>query len=166
MYRTFGIYILVVFFVGCSLGTEQKIETAIKEIEEKKFEANGEKIRSLSIDSLKYERASMQNFYSDESDKQVNTLETYSDRLYTINDSSNPSTNKAIQAKAQKQLNVFKELQSLSLTADTTKNLYAVDYKLNAKTDKNSYQKRVRKYLYQDGLNEVQLDSRLKSEEF
>src|SRR5215210_4949942 len=125
MNKAFAVGILIILFSGCSLGAKQKIETAVEKIEKKRFKDNGEKVASLSIDSLRYEPASMQNFYSDQSDNQVNVLETYSERLQTVTDSSNPSTNQAIQQKAQRQLDIFKQLQSLSLTADTVKNLFS-----------------------------------------
>jgi hypothetical protein len=166
MNKFFLIGILIIFLSSCSSGKEEKIKTAVEKIEERKFKDNGEKIESLSIDSLRYEPASMQNFYSDQSDKQVTVLERYSERLQTVTDSGNSSTNSAIQSKAQRELDIFKQLQSLSLSADTTKNLYSVEYNLNAKTDKNNYQKKVQKYLYQKDLNEVLLDSRFISDGF
>ena len=159
-------FFVFLVFTSCESGGTGKVADAVKNIEEKKFKDNGEKVQSLAIDSLKYEPASMQNFYSDESDKQMGALETYSERLQVVTDTSNPALRDAVQTKAQRQLDIFKQLQELSLSADTSKNLYSVEYFLNAKTDKNTYQRKVQKYLYQDNLNEVVLDSRYRSEDF
>lgn len=157
---------LLVLLAGCRMGMEGKLESAVKKMEQKKYEANGEKLESISIDSLKYEPASMQNFYSDEADKQVNVLDVYSNRLQEVIDTSTVSMKEVVKAKAQKQLEIFNQLQSLSLSADSAKNLYSVEYRLKARTNKNSYDARVQKYLYKDGLKEVTLDGRYVSEAF
>src|SRR5689334_19485541 len=96
--------LVVVFFFSCSLGADQKVENAVKEMEEKRFKNNDEKVESFSIDSLRYEPASMQNFYSDYSDDQVAVLETYSERLQTVTDTTQSPMKDALQAKAQRQL--------------------------------------------------------------
>lgn len=151
---------------ACNRSTEQKLTTAIKDIERQRFKNNDEKIESISIDSLSYDEANMQDFYRDQSERQVSVLEVQGERLQNVEPDDESQRAEQIAKRAARQLRIFKQLDALSKTADTTLNLYWVKYRLQAKTDKNRYDTTMEKYVSQNNLKEIKLNERFSSKEF
>jgi hypothetical protein len=59
----FTLVFLALIATSCSNSTESKIKSAVKSIETKQIEASGDRVESISIDSVKYGLASMDEIY-------------------------------------------------------------------------------------------------------
>ena len=158
----FSVFVLA----ACTTSTQQKLNAAIKDIEQQRFKENDEEIQSLSVKTLSYDDASMQDFYRDESDKQRSVLEVQSDRLQGVTEEDESKRAQLITERAARQLKIYQQLDGLSKTADTTMNLYWVKYRLQAKTSKNKYDTTLEKYLSKNDLKQIKLSPQLSAKEF
>lgn len=133
-------FVLLLF--SCShQSTESKLKSRLEEIEKSDFEKRGEKPESITLDSLSYGIVSKQRYYADQSSR---ALDAYiSDLKYHYYKETAMLLKKA------------KQLDSTAKVADTTKNLYWVEYHLGAKTDKNTYDNKMTRYLQMGSLDEV-----------
>jgi hypothetical protein len=138
--------------ISCSSTTGDKIKKAVVNIELDGFEAKGEKVASISADSVQFELGSMAALYLNESARQLEAPEN----LHTAAD---PAVANFGMYRLRNIEDNYERLKLMAETADTSRNIYFVNYRLSAKTDQGTYQRSAYKYLSAAGLKEITLDS-------
>jgi hypothetical protein len=166
MKKYFFIFGLLLAF-SCNQSTENKLKGVIEKIETKRLTDKGEKVESLTIDSVEYSAASEHdywiryfNFWYD-LDKDL--LKTLNDQVKLTDDGaamglySFDSSLKILSPIFKEERDIqdkHQKIDSISKISDTTKNLFRIDYYIKYTTNKNSNLRKDYIFLKQSDLSE------------
>ena len=175
----FTLFISVVFLFSCHSNTEEKVNDpvaptttaepvkpdsltsklydTISNIEKIELSLGGYKVQSMSITQLKWEPASIKDFYlTRKTNMEKDRLSQQQIYLKLKKDGVVQNAGK-IQDDSIKNVKAMQTLTSLYEHADTTKKLYLVTYHMTAKTNMASYDGMYSKYLSAKDLKEVRI---------
>jgi hypothetical protein len=156
-------FLFLGFIISCQQTTEQKLLKAVEKLEKKSIENDHQEIESFKIDSVVYSLGTIGEYFSSRLSKHLTYMNAMSEseksleRIYR--DLNNDSSLQKLYSEQHDRYNEMHFLDSLSNHADTTIKVYFVKYRLNCKTNKNSYNDNSEVYLYANDLSVVYVNT-------
>lgn len=121
--------------------------------------AKGEKVNSISIDSLQYEMVSLNNYYGEQKvlmqSQLSESITGNQSRLDHFKNTMTDSEYVAINATLSRDKQLLQNLDSLSIHSDSSVRLYKAHYWLRAVTDKKTYTEPQLIYLSQKEMKPI-----------
>lgn len=145
---------VILALMACNLSTADSIKQVLLVRETQRLEAQGEHIETIDIDSIRYTTTS---------EKTILRVQAINHNLNNLKSANYASTQQEFKQRMQAQQQKDDSMQQAVAQADTTRNIYEVLYRLNARTDKSTYNTQRKVYLKASGLQLYELPDDVKN---